>query len=115
MLDEFTLQHSSVPDDDDTLTQRSPIIPKEYPHLVITNTKLPKYVFQRLKDMMNIPGGIAQDISIYLELNNKQSKIGNIAGKQVGSVIEIIGLDNLQGMLDENTLLQGQNLYILDY
>lgn len=97
------------------IEENSVKVEKEYPYIEIVNISKPKYIFKRLKDMMGIEGTVRQDISMYLHKGGKTYKIGNIAGVQVTSVIEMFGIDGIVGYLDKNTKLEGKNIYILAY
>ena len=99
----------------EALSKKSVVGKEEYPNIVILDTSLPKFVFKQIKSMLNIDGRISQDISIYLDRGGKRYRIGKLAGVQVGALVELVGLDKLEGYLDRSNRLVGQNLYILNY
>lgn len=57
--------------------------------------------------------GVSKDTTLYFEREEGVFKIGKIGGIQVESLLDIIGLENLLGFLNEKTKLEGSKMYIL--
>lgn len=85
-----------------------------YPYIVFGSAfKSPKHKMNVVSNM--VKSGILsnKDISLYVEYENGLYKIGMLSGLQVGSFLDLVGLDGLYGYLDENTKLSGDRLYVL--
>lgn len=85
----------------------------DYPCLVF------KKDFRCEKHKMRIIGNmvksesIEKDISLYFQNGDDIYKIGKISGRQVDSLISIVGEDSLDGFYDDGTPLTRDRLYVL--
>ena len=57
--------------------------------------------------------GVVKDIALYFNNNDQIYKLGNIAGNQVSSLIDIIGRNKLTAFLSEGKELKGSLIYTL--
>lgn len=77
--------------------------------------RLEKHKVKVISNMVkSTTGSLGKDITLYFSKGDKQLyKMGMLSGIQISSLIEIVGLDNLDAFYDENTRLAGSLIYTL--
>ena len=95
---------------------------EQYPQYTIVmseNSKVNNIQVQALKGMFsttNITGSDGDadlSISVYIESNNKRSRLGKILPRQVKAFLTLFEGCQVKGKLDANTDLEGDKLFVL--
>lgn len=85
----------------------------DYPCLVFKkNFRCEKHKMRIVGNMVNSES-TDKDISLYFQNGEDLYKLGKIGGRQVDSLISIVGEENLEGFYDDGTPLVGDRLYVL--
>lgn len=71
-----------------------------------------KHKLRVISNMVNT-GGTNKDISLYFQQAGEIYKLGMLNGLQVKSFLEIIGVENVFGMYDADTRIEGDKMYVL--
>ena len=110
-------------EDEDAVVGEKKGITGEVTSYAYTNLAYPCFMFKQgftcerhkmkvLSNMINAKG-YNKDIAIYFREGEDTFKIGAISGQQVSFLLDIIGLDNLEGYYDDGTKLEGSKMYVL--
>ena len=77
--------------------------------------RLEKHKVKVISNMVkSSTGSLGKDITLYFAKDDSQLyKMGMLSGIQISSLIEIVGLDNLDAFYDKSTKLTGSLIYTL--